>query len=169
MRTSLATVVLASVLAFPMAAKAGWIVEGSYGKGVNVSPEPVKATQSNIMIAPGFTIPFLRFEVGFVNALPDLKNSEYDIEIRPMIVVAPPILPLYGRAIVAVTNLLENNGKTTVAYGGAAGLKLGLGPIGVFAEAGLLPRSVEILTATGAKDEKIFWVVEGRLGATLEF
>ncbi len=158
LRTSLSALVLASVVTLPTAARAGWVIEGSIGKGAIVSPSPVKATQSNIMIAPGFTIPFLRFELGLVSELPDVKDKKFDLELRPMIVLAPPILPLYGRVIVAVTNLL--NEKTTVAYGAAAGLKLGLGPVGVFAEAGLLPRSIE---------SKVHWVIEGRLGALLQF
>lgn len=147
------------LLAMAPAARAGWIVEGSVGKGVSVSPKPVKATQTNLMIAPGYTlIDILRLELGVVGDLPDLKASKFDLELRPMIVVAPPIFPLYGRAIFAVTNMFH--GKTTVAYGAAAGLKFGLGPVGVFAEAGFLPRSV-----AGTID----WVIEGRLGANLSF
>jgi hypothetical protein len=72
--------------------------------------------------------------------------------------VAPPVLPIYGRAIFAVTNVLH--GKTTIAYGAAGGFKLGFGSVGVFAEAGVLPRSIA---------SRINWVVEGRLGANLSF
>ena len=147
------------LLAVAPAARAGWILEASVGKGVQVSPSPVAATQTNLMLAPGFTfLSLLRLELGLVGELPDLKDSKFDLQLRPMLVVAPPILPLYGRAIFAVTNLLE--GKTTIAYGAAAGFKLGVGPVGVFAEAGLLPRSVA---------SKISWVVEGRVGANLSF
>jgi hypothetical protein len=154
-----------SVLVVAPAAHAGFIVEGSLGKGVKVSPSPAKQTQTNIMIAPGVTLlgDILRLEVGFVADLPDVKDSKFNLQFRPMVVVAPPILPIYGRAIFAVTNVLK--GKTTIAYGAAAGLKFGLGPVGVFAEAGLLPRSVE--DATGSS--KINWVIEGRLGANLTF
>jgi hypothetical protein len=151
------------LLAVAPAAHAGWIVEGSVGKGVVVSPKPPsgvsRATQTNLMIAPGYTfIDILRFEVGLVGDLPDLQASKFNLQFRPMLVVAPPIFPLYGRAIFAVTNVLH--GKTTIAYGAAAGFKLGFGPVGVFAEAGVLPRSVA---------STINWVVEGRLGANLSF
>jgi hypothetical protein len=146
------------LLAAAPAAKAGIIVEGSVGKGAKLGPSPVKAEQTNIMIAPGVTFPFLRLELGFAWDTPDLKDSKSNLELRPMVVIAPPILPLYGRVVFAVTNLIE--GKTTVAYGGALGLSFGLGPIGIFAEAGLLPRS---------RASQINWVVEGRLGAYLEF
>jgi hypothetical protein len=146
------------LLSFASAAHAGWIIEGSVGKGARVSPSPAQATQTNVMIAPGFTVPFLRFEVGLLNELPDLKDSKYNIEVRPMIVVAPPILPLYGRAIFAFTNLLH--GDTHFAWGAAGGVKIGIGPVGVFAEAGFLPRSIA---------STINWVIEGRLGAWIGF
>ena len=56
--------------------------------------------------------------------------------LRPGIRLSPPILPIYGRAIFAVANVLHKNGdKTLFAYGAAAGLKFGLGPVGVFAAA----------------------------------
>jgi hypothetical protein len=153
-----AALVLCFVALAP-AARAGIILEGSVGKGVKVSPG-TQQTQTNIMLAPGLTVlaDMLRFEVGFVGDLPDVKASKFNLQFRPMVVVAPPILPIYGRAIFAVTNVLH--GKTTIAYGAAAGLKFGLGPVGVFAEAGLLPRSV---------NSQINWVIEGRLGANVIF
>jgi hypothetical protein len=150
--------VLGVLVAAP-AARAGWIVEGSIGKGVKVSPSPVKATQTNLMLAPGYgLLDILRLEVGLVGDLPDIEASKFNLQVRPMVVVAPPIFPLYGRAILAVTNILH--GKTTVAYGAAAGLKFGLGPVGLFAEAGVLPRSI---------NSQISWVLEGRAGANLSF
>jgi hypothetical protein len=151
-----------SLLTVASVAHAGWIVEGSIGKGVKVNPKPVAATQTNLMIAPGYTIiDLIRLELGVVADLPDVKESKFDLQFRPMIVVAPPILPLYGRAIFAIANVFHNNGdKTIFAYGAAAGLKLGVGPVGVFAEAGFLPRSV---------NSSISWVIEGRLGANLSF
>jgi hypothetical protein len=155
-----AALVLCSLALVPAAAHAGIVLEGSVGKGVLVSPSPVKATQTNLMLAPGVTLlsDILRLEVGFVGDLPDIKDSKFNLQFRPMVVVAPPILPLYGRAIFAITNVLH--GKTTVAYGAAAGLKFGLGPVGVFVEAGFLPRSVA---------DRINWVIEGRAGVALFF
>jgi hypothetical protein len=158
-----AALVLCSLAVAPVA-RAGWIVEGSLGKGVNVSPKPVKATQTNIMIAPGYTlVDILRLEVGVAADLPDVEKSKFDLEFRPMLVVAPPIFPLYGRAIFAVTSLLHD---VTIAYGAAAGIKLGFGPLGVFAEAGFLPRSLKD-PVTGSR--QIHWNIEGRLGANISF
>jgi hypothetical protein len=163
MRRTLFAFAVASFLLAPVAAHAGWIIEGSVGKGAQVKPSPVTAEPINVMIAPGFTIPFLRFEVGLLNSLPDVNNSKYDLEIRPMLVIAPPILPLYARAIFAVSNLLHD---VEIAYGAAGGLKIGLGPVGVFAEVGALPRS---RTPAGATASEISWVIEGRAGVALFF
>jgi hypothetical protein len=168
MHRILAALALTATLALPAAARAGFLVEGSVGKGAQLSPSPVKAEPTNIMIAPGYSIPFLRLELGLVNSLPDAANKKYDIGFRPMVVIAPPIFPLYGRAIFAVTNLLHK--PVEVAYGGALGLKLGLGPIGVFAEAGVLPRLRKFTdTSTMTTESKFAWIIEGRIGALLEF
>jgi hypothetical protein len=158
-----AALVLCLLAVAPAAAHAGFILEGSVGKGVKVSPSPTKATQTNLMLTPGITLldDILRLELGFAGDLPDIQNSKFDLQLRPMLVVAPPILPIYARAIFAVANVFHNNGtKTVIAYGAAAGLKIGLGPVGVFAEAGLLPRSIA---------SQINWVIEGRLGVSLFF
>jgi hypothetical protein len=151
--------VVLCLLAVAPAARAGFILEGSVGKGAKLSPSPVAAEQTNIMIAPGITfLSLLRLQVGFAWDLPDLEGSRHDLEIRPMLTVSPPLLPLYARAIFAVTNLVHE--KTTVAVGAALGLSFGVGPIGVFAEAGILPRS---------RLSRVNWVVEGRLGGYLTF
>ncbi|MBC8133166.1 MAG: hypothetical protein H7X95_09310, partial [Deltaproteobacteria bacterium] len=67
-----------------------------------------------------------------------------------------PIFPIYGRAIFAFQNLV--NGPRHMAIGGAVGFKIGLPFIGlgVFAEAGMLPRFADAGTQA---------VVEGRAGA----
>jgi hypothetical protein len=150
--------VLSLLAATPAVARAAIIVEGSFGKGSKVSPSPTHATPTNFMVAPGLAIPFVHLQLGLVWDLPDVEPKQHNLELRPMITIAPPILPLYGRVVFAVTNLVHD--KTTIAYGAALGLSLGLGPIGVFAEAGVLPRS---------SDSKINWVIEGRLGASLTF
>lgn len=159
-RLSLAAVVMALSLAVPTVARAGWIVEGSIGKGAKVSPSPVKAEQLNLMVSPGLTLfdSILRLQVGLLSELPDVEASKFNLEFRPMITISPPLLPIYARAVFGITNLLS--GETTVAYGGAVGLSIGVGPIGVFAEAGFLPRS---------RMSQINWVIEGRLGVSVGF
>ena len=116
---------------------------------------------TNLMIAPGYGFgTFLRAELGLVTAFGDAKNSDFDLELRPMLVIAPPVIPVYGRAVFAVTNLL-GDGDTIIAYGGAVGVVFDLmDTVGVFAEAGLLPRSV---------NDTMTWIVEGRAGVYLAF
>ncbi len=158
MRKLLFGLVFAFGIAAPGAARAGFIVEGSLGKGRVVDPNS-RWTQTNVMVAPGLTFigSILRLQVGLGADLPDVEASEFDLQIRPMITVKPPILPIHARAIFAVQSLAHD---VRVAYGGAAGLNLSLFGIGVFAEAGFLPTSI---------NDQINWVVEGRIGASISF
>ena len=135
-------------------ARAGGVIEGSVGKGGRVN-EPRGWEPTNVMFAPGYEfLGLLRAQLGLVGDLADVKNSKFDLELRPMLGIYPPILPLYARAIFAFENLLHTS---HVGMGGAVGLKIGLPFIGlgIFAEAGVLPRFVESRTQT---------VVEGRVG-----
>ena len=91
-----------------------------------------------------------------------------------MLSVVPPILPLYGRVIFVVNDLLK--GKREIAYGAAAGMRIGTPSIGfvpamgVFAEIGVLPRNRDFPNPNGSTtDSKLAWVVEGRAGAYLDF
>jgi hypothetical protein len=145
-------------LAAPLSAQAGFGVEGSIGKGLTVSPE-VNAEPTNLMVAPGISILWLRLQAGLVADLPDVKGRDFDIGVRPMLTLSPPILPLYGRLIFAFNNLLDEELRT-VAYGAAVGLSFGLAGVGVFAEAGMLPRSL---------NDEMVWVLEGRAGISLGF
>lgn len=157
MRKPIFALVLALGLAAPAAARAGFILEGSLGKGGVVSPDQ-SWTQTNLMIAPGLTLlSMLRLQVGFATDFADTEGSETDFQIRPMITIKPPLLPIHARAIFAVQDLRRD---ARVAYGGAAGLNLSLFGIGVFAEAGLLPTSIA---------SEINWIVEGRVGASVAF
>lgn len=163
MRKLLFGLVLAVTMGAPLSARAGFIVEGSVGKGVSVKPE-VNAQETSIMVAPGLTVlSMLRLQLGLLAELPDVQASNFDLELRPMITISPPILPLYGRVVFAFTDLLHSS-ERTFAYGAALGFSLSLAGIGVFAEAGLLPRNVEV-----AGDDKLYWVVEGRAGVSLAF
>jgi hypothetical protein len=88
-----------------------------------------------------------------------------------MIAIVPPILPIYGRVIFAFNNLIGRSGtKREVAYGAAGGVRFGLGPIGVFAEIGVLPGS-RYFVQSGSTDlaSKYALVIEGRVGAYIKF
>src|SRR5688500_15809274 len=158
MRKLLLASVFLACLAAPLSAQAGFGVEGSVGKGLTVSPE-VNAEPTNLMVAPGISILWLRLQAGLVADLPDVENRDFDIGIRPMLTLSPPILPLYGRLIFAFNNLLDDELRT-VAYDAAVGLSFGLAGVAIFAEAGVLPRSLK---------SEMVWVLEGRLGVSLGF
>lgn len=148
-----------ATLTIAPSAHAGFLVEGSVGKGLEVKPDQ-KATPTNIMIAPGFSlVSVLRLQLGFVGDLPDVKASKTDFGLRPMLTISPPLFPLYGRVIFAFDNLFHDSTRA-FAYGAALGLSFGVGPIGIFAEAGLLPRRL---------DGQTLWNLEGRLGVSLGF
>lgn len=170
MRKKLLLFVLAAGLAAltsfaaPSSAHAGFVIEGSVGKGVMVKPD-VAAAQTTIMAAPGWAIlSMVRLQLGVVGALGDVKNSKFDLELRPMLTVAPPILPLYGRLVFAAQNLLDSN-RRQFAYGPVLGMSFGLAGISVFAEVGLLPRNAKL----PMDKTQMQWVVEGRLGAGMSF
>jgi hypothetical protein len=152
--------VLASTLWGVSAAQAGWVLEGSVGKGGRINT-PKGWEPTNVMVAPGYQLlGILRAQLGLVADLGDVKNSKFDLQLRPMLGIYPPILPLYARAIFAFQSLLHSPRR--FAVGGAVGIKLGLPLIGLgfFVEAGVLPRFVDSTTQT---------VVEGRAGAYWAF
>ena len=158
MRKLLLASLFISCLAAPMAAHAGFGVEGSVGKGLVVSPD-VQAEPTNLMVAPGISLLWLRLQLGLVADLPDVEDRDFDIGLRPMLTLSPPILPLYGRLVFAFNNLMDEDLRT-VAYGAVVGLSFGLAGVGVFAEAGVLPRSL---------NSEMLWVLEGRAGISLGF
>jgi hypothetical protein len=149
--------VVAIISALPLSAQAGFIVEGSVGSGYQWKPGTGR-TPSNVMIAPGYGLgELIRAELGLLASLGDVENQKFDLELRPMLVIDPPILPLYGRLVLAVHSLLD---EPELAYGGALGIGFSLLGLGVFAEAGVIPR---------AEDAVMHWVVEGRAGAYYAF
>jgi hypothetical protein len=158
MRKLLTALLLMVAVSVPLSAHAGWGVEGSLGKGAQVKPD-TKAMPTNIMVAPGFGIILLRLQLGLVANLGDVENSKFDIGLRPMLTISPPVLPLYARLILSVDNLTHDDYRT-ISYGGAVGLSISLAGFGIFAEAGLLPNN---------KDDQFRWVVEGRAGVSLGF
>lgn len=153
-----------ALLLGPAAASAGTVIEVSAGSGFRYDPSPTERIPTNLMIAPGFSFAgMLKLELGVVGNLGDVKGSKFDVDLRPMLVISPPLFPLYARAIFAVTDL--GNGPRKIQYGGALGVSFGALGFGAFLEAGLLPRVVEVTDAAGNKSDKTYWIAEGRLGA----
>jgi hypothetical protein len=181
MRKFVVAATLIALTLLPAAARAGFLMEASVGKGYQAAPTPRGWEQLNLEIAPGYapSLPVLswfRLQLGVVVDFADKSGSKTNMELRPMLALVPPIFPLYGRLIFGVDNLFK--GKTEVVYGGALGLKIGLPGIafvpalGIFAEAGLIPRKREFDTSTAttiSSESKFAWVVEGRVGAYINF
>lgn len=164
MRKSIAIAVFLAALCGAANAHAGWVIEGSVGKGGKVT-SPREWEPTNIMAAPGYELlGMLRLQLGIVGSLGDVKNSKFDLQLRPMVGLYLPVIPVYARAIFAYENLLHE--PHAWAIGGAAGIKIGLPFIGLglFAEVGVLPQFVKV---NGSSTE--ITIVEGRLGAYWAF
>jgi len=158
MRKLLTSFLFVALMLSAAAAHAGWVIEGSVGKGYRVD-EPRGWEPTNVMAAPGYQfLGILRAQLGLVGNLGDVENSKFDLELRPMLGIYPPIIPLYGRAIFSIQNLLHDHKQ--VAVGGAVGIKIGLPFIGLgfFVEGAVLPRFDPGAT-----------IVEGRAGGFWAF
>ena len=141
----------------PTTSRASFIIEASLGDGLATKPE-IARTATNIMIAPGVGLgEWLRVELGILASLADAQNKDFNMDIRPMVVVSPPLFPLYLRGIFAFTNLFNDSRSTS--YGGALGTSFSLLGLGIFAELGVLP----IKNPPGGV------VIEGRAGAYFAF
>jgi len=142
--------VIAALILVPATAQAGFTFAGSLGKGGTVSPSAVAPT--SIRISPGYSfVDVLRAELGFVMDLPDTLRP-FDLQLYPSLVLTIPVIPIYLRAILGVTDLLDHPVHFT--YGGGLGGMFTLGPVGLFVEVNVMP-----VTSRGAP---VF--VEGRLG-----
>ncbi len=142
----------------PFSARAGGLIEGSVGSGFRWEPKPTERIPTNVALTLGYSLPVVKFELGAVGNLNDVKSSKFDLDLRPMLVVKPPLFPFYFRGILSYSNLIE--GPKTVGYGAAVGGRIGP-PIGIgaFLEAGAIMKRLKLGTV-----EKDTWFAEGRLG-----
>ena len=184
MRKFLVAATLCTLILVPTAARAGFLVEASLGKGYQASPSTQvgdsKWEQLNLNIAPGYapSLPVLSWfhlQLGIVTDFGDKAGTKTNLELRPMLSLIPPILPLYGRVMFLVNNVFDRGGaKREKAFGAAVGVRIGTPSIGavpamgIFAEVGALPRSREFPDGLGTTS-KVAWILEGRVGAYLNF
>jgi hypothetical protein len=183
MRKFLVAATLTAMFLVPTAARAGFLLEASLGKGGQVSPSPRAWEQMNLEIAPGYApnlpvLSWVHLQLGIVADFADKSGTSTNMALRPMISLVPPVIPLYGRLILEVSNLLDkSDAKREISYGAAVGAMIGLPSIaflpgfGVFAEVGALPRKRDVAdsgSATGISS-KTALIVEGRVGAYLKF
>ena len=95
MRRFVSPILFAVLVLVPIVAKAGPLVEFSLGQGYRLSPSPVDAQGVNFMVAPGYSLAagMLKLELGIVGNVSDVQHREFDLNLRPMLVVSPPLLP----------------------------------------------------------------------------
>jgi hypothetical protein len=150
----------AAVVAAPLSARGAWTLAGSFGQGVEVSPRSGVAQTTSLLVAPGYGLgEALRAELGLVTAVDSLNHGQLDLELRPMLVIAPSQFPAYGRLIVAGVNLAR--GPRSVAVGAALGIDSGLwSGLHLFLEGGALPRQGK---GPGGK-KQMEWIGEARAG-----
>lgn len=151
------TLVASALLLAPLSARAGLMFEGSAGSGLTLSPHSGDRIPTNVMLTGGYSFPIVKLELGVVGNLGDVENSKFDLDLRPMLVVKPPLFPVYARAIVGVSGLVE--GPSSFNYGGALGLRIGALGVGAFVEAGALSKRIKV-----NDKNKDAWYAEGRLG-----
>ena len=138
------------------------VLSGSVGFGFEVHPD-ANPQAENMMLAfgLGFLGDILRPELGILTAYGKLwgkGRQTFQYELRPMLRLGMPFLPLYGRLIFAGLSVFED--RRNIAYGGALGLNFNAGPIAIFGEFGPLPRRVSGQT---------HWVLEARAGVAYRF
>ena len=158
----LCLLIVAAVVTPPREAHATFDLEFSIGAGGQVSPNRAYEA-TNLMVTPGIGIleNILRFELGVLGSFAAVANRDphsFDLELRPMVVISPPIIPLYLRIIFAGVDLFSP--KRTVAYGAALGVGISAFGLGIFGELGVLPRVFE---------SQFQWLLEGRVGVSLAF
>jgi hypothetical protein len=151
-----------ALLATPAAA--GGLVEVSAGSGFRFSPSPIERIPTNVMLTGGYAFTdMLKLELGVAGNLADVKGSKFDLDFRPMVVISPPLMPVYARGILGVGGILEK--PRHLVYGGALGLSLGALGVGAFVEAGALSRRVDWPNSSGTgTTKKDIWMAEGRIG-----
>ncbi len=156
-------VLAVALWAAPRPASAGWLVEGSLGFPWQTSPSSLRQ-QTNIMVAPGysFAMDIVAVQLGVLANLANVDGSSFNWSLRPMVMVQPPVVPLFGRVILDVANLgtksapLGSSTVTTFGFGG--GFSFGVAMARILAEVDYLPRSIGGTSTT---------VIEGRVGVVL--
>jgi hypothetical protein len=161
-----------TLFASPVAARAGLLFEASVGSGVRTGIGATERIPTNVMATLGFGFTdMLKLEVGVVANFGDIQasysagGSKLDVDIRGMLVIAPPLFPLYFRAIAGATSLKVKPAEFT--YGGAIGIGFSLFGLGAFGEVGAMQHTYQIVEPGVGTVSKEGVQVEGRLGISI--
>jgi hypothetical protein len=145
----------------PGTAKAEFTLAGSLGFGFQVNPS-ARVGGVNFMLTPGYQfLDVLRIELGILGAIENAieQGTDVGLEFRPMLVLAPPTVPLYGRLIFASVDPFSD-ARRTWAYGLGVGLAFEVGAVQIFGEVAALPRYF---------NSAMRWLLEARGGLQVHF
>ena len=149
---------LAALTAAPaQAAPITYTVSGSVGYGYEFHPlHGTQATNLMVTCGLGFVRDYVRLELGVLGAYGALRThgpTNTKLELRPMLRLTPPLLPVYAR--LTFVGLSPFDATRNIAYGGAIGLNIPVWRLSAFAEVGVLPRHLQ---------QRMHWVGEARAG-----
>jgi len=115
-------------LTLTLSAGTGW--QGSQPRG---------RIPTNLMVSPGIEIyhQMLRLDIGLVADLGDIEGRQFNIEVRPSLVLELPVVPIYFRVTAGLAGLLH--GPVAVALGPSIGVRGGLGFVSILGEIGYIP------------------------------
>jgi hypothetical protein len=168
-----------AMILVPAAARAGFVLDASIGVPYRIT-SPRAREQTNLMLSPGYApsspiLSMFQLQLGIALDFADKSGTKTEMQLRPMLTFVPPVLPLYARGFVVVSNLLGRGGHRSPSFGAALGARVGIPSVailpgfGVFAEVGAIGHCEEYGTESGGTSSKVFWAVEGRAGAYLKF
>ena len=147
-----------ALFAAPAPSFAAITIAASTGVGMSVSPD-ARFQGTTLMVAPGWSfLDLVRLELGIAGGFESgyrgrKQGARY--ELRPMVVITPPIIPLYLRLISGTNQLFSRDRSWLVGAG--LGIQISLLKIfGLFAEANFVPRF--------ENEGRSARLLEGRLG-----
>ena len=155
----LAALLAAASLLSPDQAHASVTLALSVGSGWEVSPDSERVA-TNVMLAPGVELlgDIVRAEVGLLADLGDVRERDFDLQVRPMLLFDPPLLPLYGRLTLGLAGLVD--GPLVMTFGGSVGAELSVRNVSLFGEVGYVPRG---------DGDGLESILEGRAGVGVTF
>lgn len=161
-RTALAAAALA-IAAGPVTAHALPSLELSVGTDGAYDGNDFSRDPTSVMLAPGIrALPMFTLQLGLLTRPDEERGRDVDLDLRPMILFNPPLVPFHLRAIASVPTVFD--GTKQIDVGGAVGTRFGLFGVSLFLEGGYLTRVVKYQDDPYGHE----WMVEGRVGLALE-
>jgi hypothetical protein len=163
LRASFVAVAFLTLCSQATSARADWLtwtVSTSLGYGYEF--HPLHGTQAeNLMVTGGlgFVRDYVRAELGVLGAYGALRTHgprNVKLELRPMIRITPPLIPLYARVVFAGLSPFDRT--RAIGFGGAIGTSIPIWRLSLFGEVGFLPRYVQ---------QRFHYIAEARAGVAV--